>query len=323
MTDITRILCPIDFSNHSRRALEQALMMARWYGATVRVLHVAAPAVAPIYPPVPIGMEPVATSLVDRQALTDEVTRFITQASTADVPTEVLVRQGLPAAEILAEAANGGVDLIVLGTHGRSGFERFVLGSVTERVLHKSDCAVLTVPVALDSVAVPETPLVKRILCAIDFSESSMNGLAQALLLAQEADARLTILHVVSHELDDLSGLSEAAESTGHLTIREFRRQREDAIRAALAAAVPERAKTFCDVEIEMAHGRPWREILRVAGERSTDLIVLGVRGRSTADLAMFGSTTHHVIRQACCPVLTLKSRAGSELPLMIEALEE
>ena len=87
-------------------------------------------------------------------------------------------------------------DLVVMGTHGRSGFERLVLGSVTERVLRKSACPVLTVPKGIPDVATPPV-LFNRIVCAVDFSDCSMHALNYAMSLAQEADAHLTVVHVI------------------------------------------------------------------------------------------------------------------------------
>jgi nucleotide-binding universal stress UspA family protein len=260
-----------------------------------------------VYPAVPLAAEPVMVTPFDLQELAEEVKRFITPVSCEGVVVDVVVRQGLPAPTILAEAEKSEANLIVIGTHGRSGFDRLVLGSVTERVLHKAPCAVLTVPRALDDVPTPATPLVKRILCAVDFSECSLEGLAQAVQLAQEADAHLTALSVITHELDNVSELSLAATGTGHMTREEFRRMRDTELLAKLEAAVPAEARSYCTVETTIAHGRPWREIVRVAGEQHADLIVMGVSGRGAVDLAMFGSTTHRVIRRARCPVLTIQ----------------
>jgi nucleotide-binding universal stress UspA family protein len=66
-------------------------------------------------------------------------------------------------------------------------------------------------------------------------------------------------------------------------------------------------AREFCSVKPLLTHGRPWREILRIAAERQTELIVMGVQGRGAADLLFFGSTTQHVVRDAVCPVMTLR----------------
>ena len=116
------------------------------------------------------------------------------------ITIEAVVREGNTAGEILEQADSMKADLLVIGTHGRSGFERLVLGSVAEKVLRKASCPVLIVPKRLPD-AVPARPvLYKRILCPVDFSDSSLHALKYAMSMAQEADGQLTVLHVVAHE---------------------------------------------------------------------------------------------------------------------------
>jgi nucleotide-binding universal stress UspA family protein len=93
------------------------------------------------------------------------------------------------------------------------------------------------------------------------------------------------------------------------MSLGDFMRRREADVRRMLKEAVPEEASSYCRVETAMVNGSPWREILREAGERHSDVIVMGVQGRGVVDLMFFGSTTQHVVRQATCPVLTIKGR--------------
>jgi nucleotide-binding universal stress UspA family protein len=196
-------------------------------------------------------------------------------------------------------------DLLVLGTHGRSGFERLLLGSVAERVLRKASCPVLTVPKG-DAGAVNEA-LYRTILCPVDFSESSMRALQYALSLTQEADAQLIVMHVVAHELERSSDAAVIAYDAG-MTVGNFVKEREEELRThLLKASAGAGGNEYSRVESLLTHDKPWREILRVAGERQTDLIVMGVQGRGASDPLFFGSTTQHVVREASCPVLTLR----------------
>jgi nucleotide-binding universal stress UspA family protein len=214
--------------------------------------------------------------------------------------------EGSTVAEILARASAMPSDLIVMGTHGRSGFERLVLGSVTEKVLRKAACPVLSVPRHVKD-AVPLPPvLFKNILCAIDFSDCSTNALNYAMSLAQEADARLTVLHVLAL-LPELPYSSPEAVRAWPTHVTEYIAEAEQDCRNRLKAAVPEEVKAYCAVETVLANGTPYREILRVAAEQRSDLIVVGIHGRSATDLLFFGSTAQHVVRQATCPVLTLR----------------
>jgi nucleotide-binding universal stress UspA family protein len=135
----------------------------------------------------------------------------------------------------------------------------------------------------------------------VDFSESSLRALTYAISLAQEADGQLTVLHVVAPEFEYTSGIEYAG-----ITVGDFFKEREDALRRQLQEVVAG-APEFCRAESLMTHGKPWREVLRVAEEKQSDLIVMGVQGRGAADLLFFGSTTQHVVREALCPVLTLR----------------
>src|SRR5688500_17795398 len=177
MIEIRRILCPVDFSDYSRRALDHAIAIARWYGSTVTALHVVSPAPAAGYGPGPGTFPPMVLTAVHRAHLLAETRAFVEAEGAPGVGTEAVVREGQTAAEIVDQATGMNADLLVIGTHGRSGFERLLLGSVAEKVLRKARCPVLTVPGRLPD-AVPAGPgLFKRILCAVDFSESSMNAL--------------------------------------------------------------------------------------------------------------------------------------------------
>src|SRR5689334_8706916 len=131
--NIERVLCPIDFSEFSRDALDHAVALASWYRATLTVMHVID------IPHVPID-ELAATEafapLLDRHKVAKDVAAFVRPAiGTAEVPAEVVVTIGAAAAAIQSHAERMHADLVVVGTHGRSGFQRFLLGSVTETLL--------------------------------------------------------------------------------------------------------------------------------------------------------------------------------------------
>jgi nucleotide-binding universal stress UspA family protein len=309
MIEINTILCPIDFSDYSRRALDHAVAVARWYDSTITAFHVYAappPAAYGLESPPPVGM---VLTPADRERLTTAMARFVETANASGVPTEIAIGQGTSAAnEILQQADAMRADLLTIGTHGRSGFDRFVLGSVAEKVLRRADCPVLTVPRQAPD-AVPVAPAVfTRILCPIDFSDSSMHALNYAMSLAQEADASLTVLHVMVYDLEiEAPELYETVIADKRLSVADYRRRCEEYSRERLRAAVPETVGAYCTVEVLLASGKPYREILRVAAEQQTDLIVMGVQGRGAADLMVFGSTTQHVVRQATCPVLTIR----------------
>jgi nucleotide-binding universal stress UspA family protein len=257
--------------------------------------------VLPLFPQVPMFDAAVADApmpaMPTYQERDEELRVWLEPAHHAGIKTEVLVDQGDTARTILESARSRPADLIVMGTHGLGGFERFMLGSVTEKVLRKATCPVMTVPPAVETAAkVPYT----RLLCPVDFSESSLAALRFAFSLAKEADARLTILHVFDWPPDD-DLLVERFDAP------EFRRVVEEQARGRLQALVTDDERVWCKPSTKVAYGKPNREILDVAEKEQTDLIVIGVRGRNELDLTLFGSTTNHVVRRASCPVLTLR----------------
>jgi nucleotide-binding universal stress UspA family protein len=213
-----------------------------------------------------------------------------------------VVRQGHPVTAIVEHAGQMGADLLVIGTHGRSGFERLMLGSVTEKVLRKVRCPVLTVPPALEPKMDPPVRF-KTILCPVDFSPPSVRAIEYGLSLAKEADARLVALHVSEWSIEDA-----LAREAAHFTVSEYQQRAQGDAMERLEALIPAEARVWCTPELMVTSGRAYREILRVAAETDADVIVMGVQGRGAVDLTLFGSTTNHVIRTASCPVLTLRS---------------
>jgi nucleotide-binding universal stress UspA family protein len=301
MIELRRILCPIDFSDHAHHAVEHAAMLARWYDSTITVLYAqpfiltaASAAVTPTLPPS-------VAAARDREQVLESMRCLLRDVADGGVSMRFEVIEGAAAPVILERAQALPSDLIVMGTHGHSGFERFVLGSVTEKVLRKASCPVLSVPPRVHGVA-HRPPLFSRILCAVDFSDCSLNALTYAMAMAQEADARLTVLHVM-----EMSPEVEEVLSGGSDVLRDYTIRARAARVERLRAIVPEAVRAYCTVETVLAEGKPSGEILREAAERRSDLIVIGIHGRGAVDRLFFGSTTQHVVREATCPVLTLR----------------
>jgi nucleotide-binding universal stress UspA family protein len=296
MISITHILCPVDFSDISQHALDHAAAIARWYEARVTMLYVFAN--FPV-----MDVPPLVLEAPDRERLMAGM-----RAMAAAVPREVPVDFRIQEApyiheEILAQLGATHADVLVLGTHGRSGFQRLFLGSVTEKVIRKTTCPTLVVPPRAPDVPAGAPVQFRRILCPVDFSESSLDALAYAINMAEEADARLTLLHVVE--------FSPALSEAPLMPVPDFSRVREAAAadaRRRMHALIPESARTYCTVETAVVEGRAYRDIVRHATEVQSDLIVMGVHGRGALDLLVFGSTTHHVVRAAACPVLIVRS---------------
>jgi nucleotide-binding universal stress UspA family protein len=306
MIEIKRILCPTDFSDFSRRALDYAVAIAKWYESTITVLHVCGVVPVPAYAPGSGVLPSAAPTREDREALLTSLKRFAEGESGANVPIEFDIAEGTAWVGILAKADEMPADLLVVGTHGRSGFERLVLGSVTEKVLRRAACPVLTIPQGAPAGVPATSVLFKNVVCAVDFSDCSMHALNYAMALAQEADAHLTVIHVIELPPDVPREVHENMR-TGPRSLREYVALAEEDGRARLRDAIPESVRAYCVVDTVLATGKPYREILRVAEEQKADLLVAGIHGRGPVDRLLFGSTAQHLVRRASCPVLTLR----------------
>ena len=278
MVRIDHILCPVDLSAVSEGALRHAAVMADWYKADLTVLLVAQ-----------------AKHFASAE---HELAAFAAAAVGVGAP-RLLVKDGGAVREIVRLASGIPADLVVMGTHGLSGFKRLLLGSVTERVLRESPCPVLTVPPRVVQHA-PEPLSLAIVVCAVDFSSSSARALDYAVSVARKAEGRLVVFHALEW-FDEEVERPHAGVDTKRLPTS------EDDARQELEELLTPDARA-CDPELVVGYGRPAGEVLRVVRESKAGLIVLGVHGRNALDRTLFGSTTQQVVREAPCPVLTVRA---------------
>jgi nucleotide-binding universal stress UspA family protein len=302
--NLAHILCPVDLSVASAHALEQATAIAAWYQAKVTVLHVHVPRPPLAHDPYGVSAPPAPDS-AEMVRVREAAHAAATPAIDAKLDVEVVVEIGDPTAEILARAGRAGTGMIVMGTHGASGFQHLVLGSVTEKVLRRARCPVLTVPPRMLGAA---SPPFQRILCPIDFSDSSLLALEWAWSLAGESGATVSLLHVIEWPWNEPPA-PPFEKLPGHEArqLVEFRKAVEASVRQQLQSLVPDNLRARCPSEPLVRHGKAHREVL-AAAEGHADLIVMGVHGRNVVDLALFGSTTNQVVRSASCHVLTVRT---------------
>jgi nucleotide-binding universal stress UspA family protein len=301
---ITRILCPVDFSEFSQHALARAIAIAKARGASVKTLHVVPlpspvfPAYTEIMPTMPTMLEP-----SEREGLTHALDLFVAQQDAKNVAIETeVVEAPTVHGEILAQVGRLHADLVVMGTHGRSGFQRLFLGSVAEKVLRSATPPVLTVGAASDHAGAKAT--FTRILCAIDFSDCSLSAFNYALSLVEGTQAHITALNVL-----DLVPI--ASDPVMGYDPRQLQAAVERTAREHLERVVAERPMPGVEIEALVLPGRPHHEILRIAAERKADLIVLGIHGKNPLERMLFGSTAEPVVRRATCPVLTVRFDAA------------
>ena len=303
MIEFKRILCPVDFSASSTRSLAHAAALARWYDAQLTVLHVV-PTFDPVQFRAELGIPVQFVNPVSREEILGELRQLLERAG-VPAAAHPVAAAGDASTTIVDQALTTRADLIVIGTHGRRGFKRLLLGSVAETVLHEAPCPVLTVSPQAEA-ASPDVVTFKRILCPIDFSPSSLQAFGFALDLARQGDGLVTLLHVVEWLAED------EPRAMAHFDVPEFRRYMVDDARQRLRSLVVAESREWCDINDVIVSGRAHREILKAAEARSADLIVMGAQGRGGIGLAVFGSTTQQVVRGAVCPVLTARGALGA-----------
>ncbi|AQL42315.1 hypothetical protein BV210_06125 [Halorientalis sp. IM1011] len=284
-----RILVPTDRSDPARRALAQAADLADRYDATVTVLHV------------------VDTRELDSDDEVDEHTEtarteLVAALDDLDIdPTpEAAVRAGIPSETILDYADEVGIDLIVMGTHGRTGVRRYLLGSVTEKVVRLSDIPVLSVhPAEVDVGSIPY----ERILVPTDGSPGADPAVDCATDIATTYDAALHAVSVVD------TGAMAGDVQIG-VIIDQLREHATDAVESVADAA---RDAGVAETETDVLEGRPFDAIRTYVDEADIDLIVMGTHGRSGLDRYLLGSVAEKTVRTAPVPVLTVRMPASSE----------
>ncbi len=299
--DIRQILCPVDFSDTSDKALHHAAAIARWYGAELHVLH----AIVPMSPPLAVGASlPQTIGVESQDAAEQSLRRMINRVGVVPSTTRMVVCTGAPVGTIVDYVREQPIDLIVLGTHGLSGLDHLLLGSVAERVLHQAPCPVLTIPRRAPDVDARRPVQFKRIVCAIDFWPDFSRTVDLALSLAKENDAEVTFLHA----LEKL--VPEGVVGAAHYHVSEYVAQRRREACHQLSALIPAGARDWCHPSVQVEIGSAAQTILRVADERAADLIVMGAQGHGVLGTLLMGSATQTVVRRATCPVLTARARA-------------
>ena len=262
MVSIKNVLCPVDFSEFSRHAFDRAVAIAQAYGAAVTAIHVVQTQAPP--PFIPYGasgsLDAFTLSPADRDHLARELAAFVAHDPPVTVPVTHKVIDGFAIArEIVTEATATSADLIVMGTHGRTGFQRLLLGSVTERLL-AAPCPVLTVGEA-DARMHGNDATFKRILCAVDFSDCSLAALGFALSLAERSKSEISAVNVIEWTpvgYDPLVG--PPTDLAG------YRKAAEVVSRERLHAVVQQAAHGIATIGEIVSAGKP-HEIVRIAGQ--------------------------------------------------------
>ena len=294
MLEIKLIHCPIDFSEFSVRAYRHALSLAEHYRSKLVVQHI-----------VEVWRHPSASfaasaSLYNeycqslRGSGTEQLQEFVKNHTRNEVQPELVVDEGTAPDSILSFAQARKVDLIVMGTHGRRGFDRLVLGSVTDRVMRTAPCPVLAISKLPNEVMAAgeerrRVHHLDRILFCTDFSEASERALNYAISATAEYDAELTLLHV----LEEVPSPAKTEEAIATATQQ-------------LDKLIPEAGRKTLKIKTGVRIGKPYMQIIQFVVEAQIDMVAMGVSGRGALDRAVFGSTTYRVMQLGPCPVLAV-----------------
>lgn len=291
MLEIKLIVC---FSEFSIRAYHYAVSLAEHYRAKLVAQHI-----------VELWRYPYAdyaASQGDYQELwralreggEERLREFVKKHTHDEIQPELVVHEGIAADSILSFAQARKADVIVMGTHGRRGFDRLVLGSVTDRVMRTAPCPVLAISkLPHEFMAAGEERRhvhhLSRILFCTDFSENSQRALNYAISATAEYDAELALLHV----LEDVPSPPKTEETIATATEQ-------------LNKLIPQEERKTLKTKTAVRIGKPYEQIIQFALEAQIDMVTMGVSGRGALDRAVFGSTTYRVIQLGPCPVLAV-----------------
>lgn len=285
---VKNIVFATDFSHAAATALPFATEIAQRFGAKLFAVHAKTPE---NYALPTSELWPAANAEVERLASELQVTLHEQFPS---VESQVLLAEGGVWGVIEAVARQKEADLIVLGTNGRRGIGKFILGSVAEEILRQAECPVLTVGPHSPFEA-PHDAKFRKIVYATDFGDGSPAAAAYAVALAEEHQAHLTLLHVIEHPKSRKLVRPHELEAAALESLRAF---------------VSRDAELWCEPRAVVREGVPAEKILEVAEKEQADLIVLGTRNTKSIMLATHFPKTvaHHVISHATCPVLTVRA---------------
>jgi nucleotide-binding universal stress UspA family protein len=285
MIVIKRILCPVDFSGASSAAISHAISLAKTYGAKIYLLHAVEPVISTVYD-YGLYVDEVIKSM--EKSSRREMKKLLAEVKKLHVIVEGEVRFGNVHDQIIQAIESLKPDLVVMGTHGHRGLDRWFIGSTTEGLLRHSPVPLLTV--ATQKKMSSSKPHIRRILVTTDFSDGTTDALEYAFSIAQKNQSHVTLLHVIHDLAADVSG--------------KYRDPLVKGIGKQLEELVPAEAWSWCKVATRVETGIPYQVILRVLEKETIDLCVMNIHGKGMLDRALLGSTAERVVRAAKCPLL-------------------
>jgi nucleotide-binding universal stress UspA family protein len=289
------ILLATDFSDASEKALHYATAIARFHGSKIYVVHVVPPETTSFIPEFPRDRQ--------RHEAKREMETLGSRSELKPIAHETMLRAGSVWSALSAVIRQQNIDLVVLGTHGRGGLKKLVLGSVAEEVVRRAGCPVITVGPHID-VPLSSTGEFHRILFATDFHPASTKAIEYALLLANQFQAKLVLLHVMPPAALPGPGRTFYHEKA----INDWQARVRATAKEKLEKLLSPYVKLWSEPEYLVGFDFAAEGILKAAAEQKADLIVMGANRSMSAKVSahVLGAVTHEVIRHAKCPVLTV-----------------
>jgi len=296
---IQRIVLPTDFSEASRQAIVPAVALAREFGAAVTLVYVVPSSLPAEFGHLGLALETKRLTTESEEALAEFRRRHLPE----DLDVRVVVTEGGAAYRLSETAREIDADLIVISTHGYTGFKHVWLGSTAERVVRHAPCPVLIVRATPTNHAPEDTQShFKRILVPTDFSPANDKPMVYAAALGTRDDANYRLLHVIEPPPYPEFGYAHVPAREAELSSQALARL-EDQGRRTLGEALMART------ELRVRAGRASFEIASEAREAGCDLIVAGTHGHSALKTLFLGSTAEELVRYASAPVLIVRDR--------------
>lgn len=318
-----KIMCAVDFSSFTNNILSYSVGLCKEFNAKLFLIHI----VMDVHNLFKYGETTLDAEMIQVEQLQKAQKLLEELASDLPVEHELIVNKGEPADEIRRIALEENIELVITATHGKSGIQRFLIGSVTEKLMKIIHCPLLVLHTRRDELIPPPNFEIKlkKILVGCDFSPDSKLAFDYGVSLAQEFQAELYLAHVinpmehidlqasdyiygnprdyVSWHSPDYLLMQRRATKEEREKISELRQQLEK----QLYFMLPEESRSWCTPKIKLLDGEPYKELVEYSKEQEVDMIVLGIRGHSLWEKLMVGSTTDRVIRNSPCPVLAIR----------------
>jgi nucleotide-binding universal stress UspA family protein len=296
MLKINRVLVPTDFSQTSIHAIDLAMIICREFQAKLNIVHARIP-----FNDNPHGIDAEIANLKQYEKNVDEAIllrlKNIPEGNSDKLAIKHDIIRGISAhAALLDYVSDNPADLIVMGTHGHSGFSHFLLGSVAEMVVRYAPCPVLTLHAETKLIARP-----RRILVPFDFSDLSRKSFHYAVNFAIKFKSEIDLLYVIDTDVHP------SLYAWGMKSIAQMIPDIKQRVSGTLNELIKNERAGRLKITRHFVDGKPSGEILNFAKENKNDLIIMATHGRSGAEKFLLGSVTEKVVRLAKCSVLTLK----------------